>query len=266
MADTDKQVDELYGLPLDEFTAARDALVKDLRKQKERERADEVKALRKPSAAAWLVNQLARTQSSEAKELLASADKLRKSQERLLAGKGKGGELAEAAERQNAAVRALMARAAGLLDRDGHSPSSSTLEKAEETLRAVALDDDAREEFAAGRFTRERRASGLGLLGSGGAVAAPPARPAKKTKKDDKPQRAEQRARAREALKEAKEQHRARKRGLSDAERAVRDAERDVERAQRRRADASTALDEAEAAEAEAQQRVAEAEAAAKRA
>src|SRR3954470_5474337 len=225
MADTDKQVDELYGVPLDEFTPARDALVQDLRQQKERERADEVKGLRKPRAAAWLVNQLARTQSSQAKELLASADKLRKSQERLLAGKGKGGELAEAAERQNAAVRALMAKAPGLLDRDGHSPSSSTLEKAEETLRAVALDDDAREEFKAGRFTRERRASGLGLLGSGAPAAAPPARPAKKAKKDDKPQRAEERAKARGALKAAKEQQRVRKRAVSDAERTLRDAE-----------------------------------------
>jgi hypothetical protein len=40
----DERVDALYGLPLDEFTAARDALAKDLRKEGERPGAEWVKA------------------------------------------------------------------------------------------------------------------------------------------------------------------------------------------------------------------------------
>ena len=53
MADLDDEVDTLYGLPLDEFVAERDALSKRLRADKRREDANAVKALRKPSVAAW---------------------------------------------------------------------------------------------------------------------------------------------------------------------------------------------------------------------
>ena len=49
------EADELYGLPLDEFTAARDALAKRLRGEKRREDADAVKALKRPSVAAGAI-------------------------------------------------------------------------------------------------------------------------------------------------------------------------------------------------------------------
>ena len=44
--------DRLYALPLEEFTAARNQAERELRQAGEREQADQVKALRKPSAAA----------------------------------------------------------------------------------------------------------------------------------------------------------------------------------------------------------------------
>ena len=62
-------VDELYGLPLDRFTPERNALARELRNLGERERGAEVAALRKPSVAAWAVNQLARTQKRSIGEL-----------------------------------------------------------------------------------------------------------------------------------------------------------------------------------------------------
>ena len=51
-------VDELYGLPFDEFVPARNALTRELRKAGKRDEAAEVSALRKPSVAAWAVDQL----------------------------------------------------------------------------------------------------------------------------------------------------------------------------------------------------------------
>ncbi len=54
----EEELDRLYALPLNEFTAARDDVAKRLRGEGERELADEVKQLRKPPIAAWLVNQL----------------------------------------------------------------------------------------------------------------------------------------------------------------------------------------------------------------
>jgi hypothetical protein len=50
----DSRVDELYQLPLDEFTAARNALAKSLKG----EEAESVKRLQKPTIVPWAVNQL----------------------------------------------------------------------------------------------------------------------------------------------------------------------------------------------------------------
>src|SRR5688572_28803321 len=168
----DERVDALYGLPLEDFTAARDALAAELRKGGERVAATWVKSLRKPSAPAWTVNQLARTRRRDAQRLVAAGDALREAQERVLDGRAGATDLRAAAAREAEAVRALREAAPGLLDRDGHSPSQATLDRVEQTLQAVALEDEARDEFAAGRLTRERRATGLGLLGGPG----PPAR------------------------------------------------------------------------------------------
>ena len=57
-------VDELFGLPLDEFIPERTALAKSLRAEGRRDEAKEVAATRKPSVAAWAVNQLVRTQGA----------------------------------------------------------------------------------------------------------------------------------------------------------------------------------------------------------
>ena len=59
-ADFEGDLDRLYQLPLSEFTSARDELTRRLRAEGEREKAEEIKKLRKPTAAVWVVNQLAR--------------------------------------------------------------------------------------------------------------------------------------------------------------------------------------------------------------
>jgi hypothetical protein len=50
----------LYQLPVAEFVAARDQLVRQLRAAGDREAARRVAALRRPSISAWAANQLAR--------------------------------------------------------------------------------------------------------------------------------------------------------------------------------------------------------------
>ena len=54
----DEIADRLYALPPEEFTRARNQAERELRKAGEREQADQVKALRKPTAAAGAVNRL----------------------------------------------------------------------------------------------------------------------------------------------------------------------------------------------------------------
>ena len=69
----DETIDRLYGLPLAEFTGARNAAASELRKAGRREAADQVKALRKPTAAAAAVNRLVREHRSEVEQFLRAA-------------------------------------------------------------------------------------------------------------------------------------------------------------------------------------------------
>jgi hypothetical protein len=270
-------VDALYGLPLDEFTPRRDELVKELRGAGKRDEAAWVKALRKPSATAWLVNQLARTQKSDARQVLDSGDALRAAQERALSGKGGRDDLADAAEEHAAAMRALLAKAPGLLDRQGASPSNTTLERAAETLRAIPLDDEARAGFAAGRLTREHRAAGLGFAAPGAPhrpSKATPAKPKKAPKDEGKAaaaaakeaeRRAKEREEARALVKQARALQRARQRDASELERDLKQAQRELERSQRRVDKAEAALERGQQRLEEAKQRADEVEDAAKR-
>jgi hypothetical protein len=256
------RVDALYGLALDEFTRGRDALAKDLRASGDRAAADWVKALRKPSAPAWVANQLARTQAREAKRLLETGDRLRRAQEQVLAGDASAGDLRTAAEEAAGAQDALLEKALGLLDHRGHPPSDATVGRVKETLQAVPLDERARAEFAAGRLTREQRATGFGLAGA----ASPPAGGRTRSRRTTRKRGADERARARDALKDAKARHREASHAVTEAERDVEKARRDAERAQRRLEDASRALEDARAGEEDAQRRVDEAGAAVERA
>jgi hypothetical protein len=271
-------VDALYGLPLDEFTPRRDELSRELRGAGKRDEAAWVKALKKPSATAWLVNQLARTQTSDARRMLEGGDALRAAQERALSGKGGRDELAAAAEEHASAMRALMSKAPGLLDRQGASPSATTLERAGETLRAIPLDDEARAGFAAGRLTREHRAAGLGFAATGAphkpaptkskpAKAATAAKPGKTKKDEDKEaeRRAKEREQARDVAKKARALQRLRQREASELQRRLSQAQRELERAQGRLDKAEAAVERGRQRVAEAAARAEEAEAAAKR-
>src|ERR671936_661855 len=71
----EEELDRLYALPLNEFTSARDEIARRLRGEGERDLADEVKALRKPTVAVWLVNQLAREREVDIKRLLKAGDR-----------------------------------------------------------------------------------------------------------------------------------------------------------------------------------------------
>jgi hypothetical protein len=272
-------VDELYGLPLDEFTARRDELAKELRATGKRDRAAWVKALRKPSAAAWLLNQLAQTQKSDARRVLEKGDALRVAQERALARQASREELAGATQEHAEAMRTLLSKAQGAgVSRSSRRPAyrDHTRARGRDAPRDP-FDDAVRAGFAVGRLTREHRAAGLGFVVSERTTVAP-ASPAKSAKPGKRPKggasasaakevqrRAQQRARAQAVATEARSRHRARQREVSEAERDVRQAERELERAQRRLEKANQALVRAREREADAGKRVEGAEATAGR-
>ena len=104
------EADELYGLPDDEFTSARDALAKRLRGEKRREEADEVKALRRPSVAAGAINRAVREHGAD--DLLEAGEALREAHEALLSGSGDAAAVREATAREREAVRDFAAAGA----------------------------------------------------------------------------------------------------------------------------------------------------------
>src|SRR3954447_14970634 len=106
----------LYGLPLEEFTPERNALAAELSREGDCEGAAAVKALRKPSAAAWAVNQLVRAEPDLVEALLGAGGELRQAHRQAASGRG-AAQLRAAADAERAAVDALMARAPAVLGR-----------------------------------------------------------------------------------------------------------------------------------------------------
>jgi hypothetical protein len=243
-------IDDLYGVALDRFVPERTEFAKALRKEGRREDAAEVAALRKPSVAAWAVNQLIRTQGRSVKDLFGAGDALRRAHEQAASGRGDAQALRKATQDERAAVDTLMEAARGLLTSDGHELSPTVIDRVAETLRAAALDPDARSQVSGGRLERELRHVGLGLLGDIPAPTAPaPKRkaPAPKGKQDQERKAAEARERERaQALKDARATEKEARRELERAQKAAASA-------QARRDKAAAALDEAERELADAQ-------------
>ncbi len=235
--------DDLYGLPLDRFIAERGALARSLRSDGRRDEAAEVAALRKPSVAAWAVNQLVRTQKRAVSALFKHGDALRDVQSQVLAGSSGAAELRAAGEREREAVGALVEKARGLLSGDGHELGAATLERVSETLHAAALDDDAREQVQAGTLVRELRHVGLGD-GAAAQSSAATARSKPRPRDDAAEQELVKRERARKQARSAE----------ADARREDDRAQRALKVARERYDRAKQALDEAGAQLQEAEQ------------
>jgi hypothetical protein len=255
------ELDDLYGVPLDRFVPERATLVRALRSAGEREQAAAVAALRKPSVAAWAVNQLVRTRRAEVDGLLRAGDALREAQAGVLSGGADARDLRSAADQERRAVSDLVDTARGLLSSSGQELSATTLERVADTLHAAALDDDAREQVSDGRLVRELRHVGLGA-GLGDAFAAAPAqaRPAGPAKGEAATQRRAGKGETAKQRRSAEAAQREREAARKQARAAERDAAREVDRAERalrvakdRRDRAAEALRQADDAAAEAQ-------------
>jgi hypothetical protein len=253
------QQDDLYGLALERFVPERTSLARALRADGRRDEAAAVAGARKPSVAAWAVNQLVRSQGPAVKELFDAGDALRQAQAELLAGRGDGGALRAARERERVAVDGLVDSARGLLTSQGHELSPATLDRVLDTLHAAALDDSAREQVRAGRLERELRHAGLGLGEAEAAAATPPPPPSVPRPKRDtgkagaKSQRAERDEEARRRAAEAARAEREHAAALKAARSAETTARRRAQRtaralraAEERREHAAQALDEAD--------------------
>jgi hypothetical protein len=233
----EEEIDHLYELPLGEFTAARNALAKELRAAGDREAADRVKGLRKPSAAAWALNQAVRRSPDRLAEFLDAGRELREAHEALLAG-GEREPVEAATRREREAASALADDA----ERAAGGGGAGLRDRVSATLRAALADDEARCELEAGRLVREREAVGLGPFGPSASTAAA----GRRSRTRDR-----ERA-ARRALDEARERE-------QRAQRRARDAAQSVAAARERAEAAKEALERAQREEEKARAAVEEA-------
>jgi hypothetical protein len=157
----EREIDELFDLPLDEFTAARNELAKRLKRDGDAEAAEQVRKLPKPSVAAWTVNQLARHEPEAVRSLLNVAARLRSAQERSLKGERAADELRAAQAEEREIIRRLTRGAEGVLREAGRPASGTTLERVASLLRAAAVDEPGRTMLREGRLTGDVEVSGF---------------------------------------------------------------------------------------------------------
>jgi hypothetical protein len=235
------EIDRLYGLPLDEFTPGRDALAARLKTAGDSGEAARVKAMRKPTAPAWAVNQLARRYPKQVEVLIAASDRLRRSQQELLEG-APAGDLWEATLAEREAVAELIKAAEWILTEAGLGAGRGALDRVSDTLYAAAADPSGRTLLRRGRITQEMRRAGFGDLITPAPARSktPAAKPARKGEKA-KPARGPTAKQLLEAERDAE-------RAVRDAARAEAEAERLDKAARRADEEAAQARKRAEAA------------------
>src|SRR5712672_2961148 len=160
---------DLFGVPPEEFVAARDALAKELRAGHREAEAKEVASLRRPTAPVWAVNQLARRSPAELEELLDSSERVEKAQ---LRGAG-GDELRAAMAGQRAALSKLERAAEQVLRGAGLQASPGAIRTVQSTLQAAATGPrEVREQLRSGTMREALQPAGFeALLGAGIAPA-----------------------------------------------------------------------------------------------
>ncbi|WP_438489631.1 hypothetical protein [Streptomyces sp. S186] len=157
--DLDTVADELYALPPDEFTAVRDGRALAARAAGDRELAERIRQLRRPTLAAWAANLLARDPGKDRARLLQLGEELEQAHQEL-----DGRRLRELSGRQHEVVATLTGQARRLTARAGHPLGPNAQRELEGTLRAVLADRQAARDWAGGRLTQPLTAIGFGTL------------------------------------------------------------------------------------------------------
>jgi hypothetical protein len=248
----DSDLDRLYQLKPSEFTAERNAIAK-----RAGPRAADIRALPKPTAAVWAVNQLYWRQGELYRSLIRAAENLRATHKAVMAGRR--ADLRVASRVHEEALEAALKATLEIAGEDGHAPSDATRQAIGTTLRGLPADD------APGRLRQALAPGGFEMLSglpAGGRVISAPARQThKRTAGKETAAGAPQEDKA--AQERAKKQAETAAKAVAAAEQAARREEfeaarasREAEKAERRLARAREALEAAEAELQEAEREV----------
>lgn len=152
--------DALYALDPEDFTAARDALARQLKADGDVTGSAAVKAMRRPTVAAWLLNLLAGERPEVVEEVTALAARLRSAQAAALSGRGGDALRSLVGERRDVVRRAVQAAAAIGADR-GRDVGATQVDAMTGMVEAVLADEALAELWRAGRLTTTEQAAGF---------------------------------------------------------------------------------------------------------
>ena len=256
--DFEEAADALYAAPAADFIATRNELAKQLKADGDQLGSTRLKAMRKPTVAAWVANLVARSLPDELDDLLALGDEFREATADL-----DGDRLRDLTPKRHQLLDKLSKEAVRLASDEGQKVSADVGQKLRETLDAALIDPAAGDALREGRLSSALRHVGFGVVDENGEPsnvtpltderrqAARDRRKAQQAEADKesaatrgKREAAEREAEEREAAEKAKA-----KQAFEDAVTAAQKAEATVE-------DLDNQLDDAREALAEAQELV----------
>lgn len=160
----DSEVDELFKLPLADFTSERNSLASRLKKTGKTAEADRVKSLVKPSISAWAVNQLYWNHRTAFEQLIATGQRFRQAQSSRLAGKV--ADMRQALDARREALTKLESLASEVLRDAGHNPTQDTMRRVTTTLDALSAYSSRPDAPPSGRLSQDVDPPGFEMLGS----------------------------------------------------------------------------------------------------
>ena len=159
--------DELYALPLADFTPARDAKAKEL---KGTDLAPRVKSLKKPSLAAWVVDLLVRREPDQVEQVLGVGAALREAQAAM-----SGESLRELTKQRRQLTAAVTQQARSLAADAGVKVTQAVADQVEATLTAAMVDETCAQAVRSGLLVAALSATGVDEVDVAAAVATPEA-------------------------------------------------------------------------------------------
>ncbi|MBD8079930.1 hypothetical protein IF651_12780 [Cellulosimicrobium arenosum] len=160
------ELDRLYALPLEQFVVARTAAARRVKASGDAVGAARVARLTKPTVAAWVVNQVARSHPDQVAALVTLGDELRTATTDRDRGRITALDRLRR-ERTDALVGEV--RSAGEVA--GRAVSAGTVDRLAETLTAAVMDPDAGALVRSGRLGQALQHVGFGIVDEGGEPA-----------------------------------------------------------------------------------------------
>ncbi|SEH52775.1 hypothetical protein SAMN04489835_0986 [Mycolicibacterium rutilum] len=235
----DDPLDDLYAAKPDAFTALRKQLAGDARKNGDADVAKRISGARKPTTAAWVVNQLAIGDDSVVQRLKDLGVRLRDAHAAM-----DGDRIRELSTEQRRLVDDFT-RAA--FEEAGLKPTGGLRDDVTGTLQAAVADPDVADRL--GRLTKAETWSGFGEFGDTAIVFSPTTRrkpPPKPEKKAEPAPRDDREAAAHKERQQAKADLAAAEHARAQADDALAELQSDLAAARLRHQDAQRRLQEAE--------------------